>query len=200
MCVCSYVYDVSLSLVCDQTLDPGLLFRFPTKRLSAQKKEVPNKRQPVRAAHPERRATERTRLKRGVAEVASGRVSAREAGKRLPERKEEEDDEEEDSDKVKMDICPQVLSKRDKNIQENKDMVQPASHTHTHVIHLSNPKCKNNPTKFRLFFGFLLGHSLEHWTPSASPLIHPDIHQVNCYLGLTVIVWLCSSWPSCLLT
>ncbi|XP_062343037.1 cell division cycle-associated 7-like protein isoform X1 [Osmerus eperlanus] len=93
-------------------------FRFPTKRLSAQK--VPDLRQPIRAAHPERRASERTRLKRGVAEVGSGRVSAREAGKRLPERKEEE---EEDSDEVKMDIRPQVLSKRDKNIQENKAML-----------------------------------------------------------------------------
>ena len=64
-----------------------------------------------------------------MAELGSGRVSARESGKRLPEREEEEEDEEEDdeeeedSDKVKMDIHRQVLSKRDKNIQENKAMV-----------------------------------------------------------------------------
>lgn len=104
-------------------------FRFPTKRLSAQKQEVAEKRQPIRTARPGRRVSERTRLKRGVAQVSTRKVSAAEAGKRLSGKKDDEeeddsrDEEEEDEMEKMIKVQPQVLSKRDKNIQENKAML-----------------------------------------------------------------------------
>ncbi|XP_010871633.1 cell division cycle-associated 7-like protein [Esox lucius] len=87
-------------------------FRFPTKRLSAQKGQTPNKPQPTAAPPPERRTNDRLHLKRGVSQVSRGRVTQ---GQKEPLKKEEEEG--------KMEVESPVLNKRAKNIQENKAML-----------------------------------------------------------------------------
>ncbi|XP_041757903.1 cell division cycle-associated 7-like protein [Coregonus clupeaformis] len=89
-------------------------FRFPTKRLSAQKGEAPKKPQPITTAPPERRTNERLHLKRGVSQVSSGMVTR---GQKQPLKKEVEEEKEE------KEVESPVLNKRAKNIQENKAML-----------------------------------------------------------------------------
>ncbi|XP_070996243.1 cell division cycle-associated 7-like protein [Oncorhynchus clarkii lewisi] len=83
-------------------------FRFPTKRLSAQKGEAP-----INAAPPERRTNERLHLKRGLSQESSGRETP---GQKPPPKKEA-------VGKEKMEVESRVLNKRAKNIQENKAML-----------------------------------------------------------------------------
>ncbi|CDQ91080.1 unnamed protein product [Oncorhynchus mykiss] len=83
-------------------------FRFPTKRLSAQKGE-----EPINAAPPERRTNERLHLKRGLSQESSGRETP---GQKPPPKKEA-------VGKEKMEVESRVLNKRAKNIQENKAML-----------------------------------------------------------------------------
>ncbi|XP_036827458.1 cell division cycle-associated 7-like protein isoform X2 [Oncorhynchus mykiss] len=83
-------------------------FRFPTKRLSAQKGEAP-----FNAAPPERRTNERLHLKRGLSQESSGRETP---GQKPPPKKEA-------VGKEKMEVESRVLNKRAKNIQENKAML-----------------------------------------------------------------------------
>uniref|UniRef100_A0A4W5KVY8 Cell division cycle associated 7b n=1 Tax=Hucho hucho TaxID=62062 RepID=A0A4W5KVY8_9TELE len=83
-------------------------FRFPTKRLSAQKGEAP-----INAAPPERRTNERLHLKRGLSQESSGRETQ---GQKPPPKKGA-------VGKEKIDVESPVLNKRAKNIQENKAML-----------------------------------------------------------------------------
>ncbi|XP_031644870.1 cell division cycle-associated 7-like protein [Oncorhynchus kisutch] len=78
-------------------------FRFPTKRLSAQKGEAP-----INAAPLERRTNERLHLKRGLSQESSGRETRAQK---------------EALGKEKMEVESLVLNKRAKNIQENKAML-----------------------------------------------------------------------------
>ncbi|KAM9391084.1 cell division cycle-associated 7-like protein isoform 5-T5 [Salvelinus alpinus] len=83
-------------------------FRFPTKRLSAQKGEAP-----INAAPPERRTNERLHLKRGLSQESSGRETQ---GQKPPPQKGA-------VGKETTEVESRVLNKRAKNIQENKAML-----------------------------------------------------------------------------
>ncbi|XP_055749426.1 cell division cycle-associated 7-like protein isoform X2 [Salvelinus fontinalis] len=83
-------------------------FRFPTKRLSAQKGEAP-----INAAPAERRTNERLHLKRGLSQESSGRETQ---GQKPPPQKGA-------IGKETMEVESRVLNKRAKNIQENKAML-----------------------------------------------------------------------------
>ncbi|XP_064835705.1 cell division cycle-associated 7-like protein [Oncorhynchus masou masou] len=83
-------------------------FRFPTKRLSAQKGEVP-----INAAPLERQPLIGSHLKRGLSQESSGRDTQ---GQKPPPQKAA-------LGKEKMEVESRVLNKRAKNIQENKAML-----------------------------------------------------------------------------
>ncbi|XP_029601771.1 cell division cycle-associated 7-like protein [Salmo trutta] len=104
-------------------------FRFPTKRLSAQKREAP-----INAAPPERRTNERLHLKRGLSQESSGR----ETQDQKPSPKKEA------VGKEKMEVESRVLSKRAKNIQENKAMLAKLFADLTNMSEVSS-----SPTKKR---------------------------------------------------
>ncbi|KAK6324175.1 hypothetical protein J4Q44_G00065140 [Coregonus suidteri] len=110
-------------------------FRFPTKRLSAQKGEAQNNPQAISAAPPERRTNERLHLKRVVSQESSGRVTW---GQKPPPKKEEVEEEK------KMEVESPVLNKRAKNIQENKAMLAKLFADLTNMAELTS-----SPTKKR---------------------------------------------------
>ncbi|XP_058474866.1 cell division cycle-associated 7-like protein [Solea solea] len=87
--------------------------RFPIKRLSTPKQEPKEKnvRKPVKVSPPSQRASERQRMK----------LKQHKEAEQKDEEKQEEKQEEEENDKEE--VLSQSLTKRDKNIQENKAML-----------------------------------------------------------------------------